>query len=53
MKNTKTLTKLDKELELLKKGIKKITSTKASAYNALLSAGIITKSGVLSKRYGG
>jgi len=44
---------IDYEIKLLRRNAKKIFKTKASARKFLVEHGFITKSGKLTKRYGG
>jgi hypothetical protein len=44
---------IDNEIKLLRRNAKKIYKTKASARKFLIDHGFITRSGKLTKKYGG
>ena len=44
---------IDKVLEVIERASKKITKSKATARAYLIKYGFVTKSGKLTKRYGG
>jgi len=44
---------IDKEIKLLRRNARKILKNKASARKFLVDHGFITKSGKLTKKYGG
>jgi hypothetical protein len=44
---------IDHEIKLLRRNVKKILKNKASARKFLVDHGFITKSGKLTKKYGG
>jgi hypothetical protein len=44
---------IDNEIKLLRRNVRKILKTKASARKFLIDHGFITKAGKLTKKYGG